>query len=419
MATHPYDAITVEALRSRRSEKWRAFPPDVLPAWVAEMDFPLAEPIAAVLHEMVSRGDTGYANPLTLPEAYAEFASARFGMRSDPTRTVLLPDVVQGIAVGLELFAEPGGGVVVNTPAYPPFFSMIGWTGRRMVEAPLARDGRTGRYELDLDALERAFRGGARTYLLCNPHNPTGRVFSRHELEAAAQLADHHGVMVLADEVHGPVVYPPARHVPFASLDSPAARRSMTFVSASKAWNLAGLKCALGVVSSAETWETVQAAPREIAFGASILGVAANEAAFREGLPWLENTLAYLDGNRDLLDELLRTHLPEVRWAPPEGTYLAWLDCTALGPGPDPAVPFLERGRVAVVPGPTFGGGGPTGDGFVRLNFATPRPILTEAVRRMATAASGIGEERSGEPAPTTTTPSAHSGDPPTAGWSR
>jgi cysteine-S-conjugate beta-lyase len=388
MATHPYDAITAEALRSRRSEKWRAYPPDVVPVWVAEMDFPLAEPIARTLHEMISRDDTGYANPLTLPEAYAEFSSTRYGVRTDPGRTVLLPDVLQGIELGLELFAEPGGGVVVNTPVYPPFFSTIGWTGRRVVEAPLARDGATGRYELDLDALERAFRGGARTYLLCNPHNPTGRVFSGAELEAAAELADRHGVMVLADEVHGPLTYPPARHVPFASLDSPAAGRSLSFVSASKAWNLAGLKCALAVASSAPTWDRLEEAPREVSFGASILGVAANETAFREGGPWLQDTVAYLDGNRVLLDELLRTHLPGVRYAQPEGTFLAWLDCGALGLGPDPAEPFLERTRVAVVAGPTFGGGGPTGDGFVRLNFATSRPILAEAVGRMGALAT-------------------------------
>lgn len=391
MAAHPYDAITAEALRSRRSEKWRAFPPDVVPVWVAEMDFPLAEPIARTLHDMVSRDDTGYANPLTLPEAYAEFSSARYGVGTDPGRTALLPDVLQGIELGLELFAEPGGGVVVNTPVYPPFFSTIGWTGRQVVEAPLALDGGTGRHELDLDALERAFRAGARTYLLCNPHNPTGRVLTRQELEAAADLADRHGVMVLADEVHGPLTYPPARHVPFASLDSPAARRSLSFVSASKAWNLAGLKCALAVASSAPTWDRLQEGPREVSFGASILGVAANEAAFREGAPWLEDTVAYLDGNRVLLGELLRTHLPGVRYAQPEGTFLAWLDCRSLGLGADPAAAFLDRARVAVIAGPDFGGGGPTGDGFVRLNFATSRPILAEAVRRMGTLSTNGG----------------------------
>ncbi|GAB3416921.1 aminotransferase class I/II-fold pyridoxal phosphate-dependent enzyme [Flindersiella endophytica] len=371
--THPFDEISLADLRKRRSMKWRKYAPDVLPAWVAEMDFPLAEPIKAVLHDMIERGDTGYAAPGGVEAAFAEFSQRRFGFTPDVARGRTVPDIMRGILVALYELTPPGSGIALFTPAYPPFFEVIGYSGRQVVPVPLG----------DLERLEDALaRQDVSTLLLCNPHNPTGSVYNRDELLAIAEIAGRHGVVVLADEVHGPLTYGDAVHVPFASLGD-LADRSVTFVSASKGWNLPGLKCAAVFASSAETWKPFADLPGEIEVAVSPLGIAANQVAFSQGESWLDDTRAYLDGNRRLLAELLAMRLPGVRCEVPEATYLAWLDCRALGLGDDPAEAFLAKGKVAVNAGPTFG---PGGEGFVRLNFATSRAILTEAVDRMARA---------------------------------
>lgn len=387
-ASHnPLTALTLADLRERRSVKWRAYDCDVLPLWVAEMDTPLAEPISAALVAAIGRGDTGYAHPGRLPEAYAEFATRRFGWTPDPARTLVVADVMSGIVEVLRAVTAPGDAVVVNPPVYPPFYAFLAHAQRRPVEAPL-QVGEDGGYRLDLAALEAAFAAGARAYLLCNPHNPTGTVFDRDSLLAVAELADRYGVRLLVDEIHSPLVYPGAVHIPFLSLaEEPgvglAAARAVSFVSASKAWNLPGLKAALAIGGPAASSDLARI-PVHAQFGAGLLGVIAAEAALREGVTWLEELLAGLAANRALLGEVLAERLPEVRYRPPDATYLAWLDCRALGLGDDPAAVFLDRGRVAVNPGLSFGTGGA---GFVRLNFATAPERLTEAVDRMARAA--------------------------------
>ena len=327
---HPYDGITLDELRRRRSEKWARYPSDVLPVWVAEMDFPLAEPIRDVLVDMIERSDTGYADPTGLPEAYARFADRRWGHRLAPDRMVAVPDVMRGITATLELMTARGDGVVVHTPSYPPFFSAIAYCERRLVDAPLARSD-DGRYEIDLDVLAARFREGSTTYLLNNPHNPTGRLLDRRELEAVAELCDRYGVLVLADEVHAPLVYEPGRFVPFAAIDSESARRSVSFNAASKGWNLPGLKCALAIAHDGDTWKQIDRIPDEIRLGRSIMGVAASIAAFDDGEPWLDDTVGYLDETRRFLAGRLAARLPDVGFAVPEATYLAWLDCRALG----------------------------------------------------------------------------------------
>ncbi|MQA26009.1 MAG: aminotransferase class I/II-fold pyridoxal phosphate-dependent enzyme [Micromonosporaceae bacterium] len=371
-------------MRERGSVKWRWFPPDVLPAWVAEMDTPLAPPITDALVAAVRRGDTGYATPAGLPEAFAEFASRRYGWQPDPARMTLMPDVMRGIVETLTVITEPGAAVVVNTPVYSPFFFWLEHMGRRVVQSTLRLTDHG--YRLDLDRLERDFAAGAAAYLMCNPHNPTGAVFTREELLAAAELADRHGVRVVVDEIHAPLTYPEARHVPFASLPAEAARRSVIAVSASKAWNLAGLKASL-LVAGPDVWPDVQRIPEEISYAASIFGVVASEAAFRDGEPWLDELLADLDANRARLGSLLADHIPEIGYHPPQGTYLTWLDCRSLRLPGDPAEIFLEHGKVAVNSGPTFGDGG---DGFVRLNLATAPDHLAEAVRRIGVALHAV-----------------------------
>ncbi len=377
----PFEDCSLAQLRTRRSEKWATYPVDVLPAFVAELDVALAEPIKRALIDAIERGDTGYAHPAGLADAFADFARAWFDWAVDPDRVVLVSDVTVGLAEVLRLTTPPGSDVVINTPAYPPFAPTIAEYGRRVVDVPLRRTARG--WELDLDALESAFRAGARGYLLCNPHNPTGRVFSRADLERVAALARRYGVVVVSDENHAPLTLPGATHTPFVSLGEDVAPQAATVISAAKAWNVAGLKCAVVVASSAGMRARLATLPAEVQTRAGQLGVLAAIAAFREGQPWLTGLLTQLDRNRRLLADLLAAHLPAVGYIPPEASYLAWLDCAGLGLGDDPAASFLARGRVALSRGLDFG---PNGAGFVRLNMGTSRALLEEIVRRMAAA---------------------------------
>jgi cystathionine beta-lyase len=374
-----FDDLSLEALHARRSVKWAMYSPDVLPAWIAEMDFPLAPAVRHSLQAALDRDDCGYPHPDGLAEAFVGFAAARWEWRVDPARVRLVPDVMLGVAALLGVLTAPGDRVVINPPVYAPFFLAVAELGRTVVEAPLAEDG----WALDLDGLERAFATGARAFLLCNPHNPTGRVLSRGELERVAELASRYDVAVVSDEIHAPLTLGGATHVPFGSLGDDLAGRAVTLTGATKAWNLAGLKCAVLVAASARMEEELAALPESLRFHAGHLGVLATIAAFESGVGWLDELVDYLDGNRRLLAELLETRLPEVRYAMPEAGYLTWLDCRALGLGDDPSEAFLERGRVALSPGPRFG---TQGRGFARLNIGTSRAILAEAVERMAAA---------------------------------
>jgi cystathionine beta-lyase len=369
----PFDDLSLELLRLRHSAKWRKYPSDVLPAWVAETDFPLALPIREALLAAISRDDTGYAMPGKLPQAFAGFAGRRFDWQVEPERVRLVVDTMSGVLELLRGLTAPGDGVVVNPPVYAPFFGATREAGRRIVHVPLV-DGR-----LDLEGLERAFSGGATAYLLCHPHNPTGRTHERTELEAIAALAGRYGVTVISDEVHAPMTFPGATHVPYLTVGD-----GVCVTAASKTWNLAGLKCAVIVAGSESMDATLsERIPPYLGAHASLFGVLAATAAFEHGGEWLDALLRHLDRNRALLGELLEEHLPDVGYVPPQAGYLAWLDCSELGLGIDPSEAFLERGRVALGSGPTFG---EQGRGFARLNFGTSGALLEEAVRRMALA---------------------------------
>ena len=334
-----FEDLSLDRLRLRRSAKWATFPQDVLPAWVAELDFPLAPPIRDALRTAVELDDTGYAHRGRLAEAFAGFAARHFDWAVDPARISLVADVISGVAEVLRVFTGPDEAVVVNPPVYPPFFSIVREIGRRVVEAPLVL-GPAG-WDLDLGALEHAFAGGARAYLLCNPHNPTGRVFTRAQLEAVAGLASRYGVFVVSDEIHGLMMMPGASHVPYVALGDVAAARSVTLTGASKAWNIAGLKCALIVAGSdAMQADLVQRVPKHIPYHVGHFGVLASIAAFDDGVPWLEALVAQLDRNRRRLAQRSGV-ASRVSYVPPSAGYLAWL-------GDDPAETFLERGRVAL-----------------------------------------------------------------------
>ncbi len=299
----------------------------------------------------------------------------------DPADVHPLPDVIKGLQVAIEHFSRPGSPVILPVPAYMPFLTVPALLGRATIPVDMVLVD--GRYRLDLDALDRAYAAGGDILILCNPHNPLGRVMELDELTAISEVVARHGGRVFADEIHAPLVYAPHRHVPYASISAVAAGHTVTATSASKAWNLPGLKCAEMLLSNdadRRKWEEIGVLATH---GASNLGVIANTVAFRAGRPWLERVLGYLDGNRRLLGDLLAEHLPSVGYIPPEGTYLCWLDCRALGLTGDLAAFFTDEADVVLVDGVQCG---PANQGFVRLNLATSRPILTRMVSQMGAA---------------------------------
>jgi len=382
-----FEDLDLDRLRRRRSEKWRLYPPDVLPAYIAEMDYDLAEPVLAALRAAIDLSDCGYAFPAGVGEAFAGFAAARHGWTVDPGRVHLIPDVMAGTDLIFRLTTAPGDRIVINPPVYPPFFEHITASGRQVAEVPLARpDGAGGRWELDFTGLEAAFAAGARGYLLCNPHNPTGRVFSPADLGRVASLAEQYGVTVLADEIHAPLTLPGARHTPFVSLGGAAAERGITLASASKAFNIAGLKGAVAVAGSAAMERLLGQMPSASQYGAGLLGVLASLAAWSAGGEWLDALIGQLDQVRAEFGRLLAERLPGAVYLPPEASYLAWVDCSRLGLGQEPAQVFLDRGRVALGRGLNFGA---PGDGFVRVTIGTSSALLADIVDRMAAAVSG------------------------------
>jgi len=378
------DAVSPAARKRSRGEKWTAYPDDVLPLWVADMDFPVAEPIRRVLRFAVESSDLGYPihpAPTDVPEITAERMERLHGWRVEPSRVEILCDVVQGMYVALDRFTEPGDGVVVQTPIYPPFLGSVATLRRRLVENPLAL-GPDG-YRVDADALRVAVDESTKAVMLCNPHNPSGRALSREELEAVADVALRHDLVVISDEIHQDLVWSGHRHVPFASLGPEVEARTLTLTAASKAFNIAGLRCAVAIFGSDAIKRRFCSLPRHLRGGIGLLGIEALRAAWRHGGPWLDQVRAYLEGNRQHLVDFVRREMPGVALHPPEATYLAWLDCRALELQPGPQAFFLERAKVALSDGVSFG---EVGRGFVRINFGTSRAILSEALERMAKA---------------------------------
>ncbi|WP_050502999.1 MalY/PatB family protein [Streptomyces monomycini] len=378
-------SITAESLRAAGHLKWTASGPGLLGACAAEMDYGTAPPVTAALAEAVGKNLLGYLPPAlatSLREACAAWQRDAYGWDITPDDVRVLPDVIRAFHVAIEHFSRPGSAVIVPVPTFTPFLTIPGLLGRRVIQVELVKSG--GRYVYDLDALARAFAEGGHLLVLCNPHNPVGRVLEGDELGAISEVVDRYSGRVFSDEVHAPLVYRGHRHVPYAATSSTAAHHTVTAVSASKAWNLAGLKCAQMVLSNDDDrarWENLG---RLATDGTSTLGVVAGTAAYRGGGTWLDGVRDRLDRNRRLLGDLVHAYLPGVRYLPPEGTYLAWLDCRELAlPSPDLAEFFIAEAGVTTVDG---GSCGLPGRGFARLNFATTEPILTRIVRQMGAA---------------------------------
>lgn len=377
-------ADSLSELRKRRSEKWRSFPEDVLPLPVAEMDFPIAKPIRDVLIDMVKRSDTGYSvTDPELPRAFANFAKRNWDWTVNQDQFYFATDVgVAGIEV-LRLWTQPGDKVVVNTPVYLNFFNWIKEAKCEVVDAPLKHLGDA--WALDLAGLEDAFAAGAKAYILCHPHNPVGHVFTLDELEKIAELAKKYNVLVISDEIHAPLIFNETRFIPYLNVSDTARETGVCITSASKAWNLAGLKCAQIVADDSVINDRLALLPALLSERASLFGVWAGIAAYNQGEPWLKAVLKNIDDNRHYLAKLLKKHLPEAKYTVPNGTYLAWIDLSAYGQDEVTQL-LLDKGRVALSNGSLFGG---VGKDFVRLNLATSKEIIKDAVLRMASVLEG------------------------------
>ena len=376
------DATTAATLRARGSFKWTAPGPDGFGAAVAEMDFGAAPAVLDALAALSGTANFGYLPPYLahdLAAACAEFQKRRFGWDVDPAQIHHVPDVIKALEIAITRFSRPGSPVILPTPAYMPFLTVPRFLGREIIQVRML--DQDGVFRFDLDAVEDAFRAGGHLLIFCNPYNPLGRVFTREEMTRLAEVVGRHGGRVFADEIHAPLVYPGLRHIPYASISGTAAGHALTATSASKAWNLPGLKCAEVILTSEPDRQAWEEMGPFASHGASNPGVVANIAAFRHGEAWLDEVLAYLDDSRQLLADLLGRHLPAVRYRPPDGTYLAWLDCTAMDLPASPGALVTERAHVTVVDGPACGDGGA---GSFRFNFATPQPLLAEMVERIA-----------------------------------
>lgn len=385
MHTAEFESLSDAHLRTVVGVKWSMYP-DCIGAFVAEMDYGTSPNVQHALRHIVDDGFFGYLgeeHAQQMREACAAWYLNESGWGVPVERIRALPDVIKGLEVAIEYFSPPGAPVLVPTPAYMPFLSLPAKLGRELVEIPMVV--RNGRWEFDYDAIDAAFAatGKSGLLILCNPCNPLGRVYERAELERLSEVVDKHGGRVFSDEIHSPLLYPGHRHIPYASISETAANHTVTSTSASKAWNLAGLKCAQLVLSNdadAELWKSVGFLSEH---GASTIGVIANAAAFGGGKPWLQEVIGYLDGNRQLLGNLLAEHLPQVGYIQPEGTYLTWLDFRAYDLPGDLAAFFRDEAKVAVVNGRACG---EAGQGFIRFNIAMSRDTLVRAVRQMAAA---------------------------------
>jgi cystathionine beta-lyase len=378
-----YDLDRTIDRRPTDSDKWHKYDEDVLPLWVADMDFAAPEPVIRALRERVDHGVFGYGQePRELRPVIVERLQRLYNWQVAPADLVFLPGVKTGFNLATHAVTSPGDGLLAQTPVYSPILDAPGNAGCTLdqMELTLRPDGQ---YEIDFDAFEAAITGRTGIFILCNPHNPVGRVFRRDELERMAEICLRHSVVICSDEIHCDLVFEGHEHVPIASLDPEIAGQTITLMAPSKTYNIAGLKCSVAIVENSELRKRLKAAQAGLVPEINIMGYTAALAAYRDGQPWLSAILRYLEANRDFLQEYVDARLPGITMSQTEGTYLAWLDCRQAGIPGNPHQFFLDKARVAVNDGATYG---PGGEGFVRLNFGCPRSTLEGALGRMETA---------------------------------
>ncbi len=360
--------------RGTDCEKWDEYPEDVLPLWVADMDFRAPPAVIEALRARVEHGVFGYGRE---PAALRDVA---------PEALVFVPGVVRGIHMACRGLVSPGEAVLYQVPVYPPIHRAPAQNGLTGVADQLLPDDR-GWYSIDFDALESQISPQVRLFILCNPHNPVGRVFRRPELERLAEICLRHGIVICSDEIHCDLVYSGHQHIPIATLSPEVEARTITLMAPSKTYNIAGLECSVAIIPNPELRARFLAGRCNLVPSVNVMGFIAAQAAYQHGDAWLEELLRYLEGNRDFLCQYVEEHMPGLRVHPPEGTFLAWIDCREAGLPGDPYTFFLERARVALNPGQSFGAGG---EGFVRLNFGCPRAILVQALERMRAALASL-----------------------------
>lgn len=385
MSEHNITVPTLAELSSRHSEKWRAFAPGVIPLPVAEMDFPVAAPIREFLHSIVENSDMGYLGPIPeLGESFSAFAAQRWNWKVDPLLVRVATDVGVGVVEILRAFTSPGDSVLVSSPVYQNFYTWMNETKVKTVDVPfLCRPSSdvSLAWAIDWQGIENAYRSGIKIHLLCSPHNPIGRMYSRDELSRFVALAAEYKVTIISDEIHSPLEYSEHPFVPILTLGSDAQQYCVVVTAASKGWNIAGLKCAIIVSASQHMHERLNALPPALHYRASLLGAFASAVAFDKGVGWLDAVIVQLDFNRHLISSLLAEHLPEIIYNPPQHSYLAWFDLTALNLGAEPTAIILEKTNVALNAGSIYGA--PWGQ-FARMNFATSPEIITQAITQMA-----------------------------------
>lgn len=383
------ESLTPDRLQEIGSKKWSTAP-GVIGSTVAEMDFGVSEQITASLRALLDEGLVSYLpahRQNEMVNACAGWLRDAYAWEVEAESIRPLPDVLRGLEAVITHYTSVGAAIILPTPTHAPFLSVPGQLGRRVIEVPMIEQ-EDHACSLDLDGIDAAFSAGAELLVLCSPHNPIGKVYSRSELDALAQIVDEHGGRVFSDEIHSPLVFPGHEHVPYPTVSATAASHAITATSASKGWNLSGLKCAQLILSNeadAQKWS-------EIGFlsehGAGLFGAVATAAAYEHSRDWLAEVIDYLDASRRLAGDLIARHLPGVGYRPPEGTYLAWLDCRATGLGDEAAEFFNRRAGVAVNDGATCG---EAGRGHVRLNLATSHAILAETIERMGAALAEEG----------------------------
>jgi cystathionine beta-lyase len=373
--------------RGTECAKWRRYGDEVLPLWVADMDFASPEPVIRALRERVEHGIFGYpTEPPELRGVIIERLNRRYGWQVSPESLVFVPGVVTGFNLACQALGNPGEGILFQTPVYGPIIRAARYAQMSCDEMVLTLES-DGRYTVDLDRMEAAITPQTRIFLLCNPHNPVGRVFTREELAGMAEICARHDLIICSDEIHCELLFRGSRHTPIATLSPEIESRTITLMAPSKTFNIAGLHCSVAIIPDESLRRRFESGRRGLIGGVTIMGYIAALAAYRDGQPWLDALLCYLEGNRDLTMDYVNNLLPGVRMACPEGTYLAWLDCRDAGIPGNPHEFFLREARVALNDGPDFGR---PGEGFVRLNFGCCRDMLTEALERMRSALEAL-----------------------------